>query len=291
MMAKLYLEIGTRVRDVGLIDLLRFPADACLADSLQWSASWWCGGISRRMRSNSREKILDAVRDDGLNEFQFKCKAEVPSEAVSGQVVGGWFWFNPSPFSLLWSRVPQVELKNGASELKRLTYLGVEHLLDLKFSLPYPSVLECCEIEFAVESDRLSDDELQSEAINLIRASLPKSLLVQEIFGYGCLRGECRRQMMLHSLSPWPAAVDELGPKFEGIYPILIGFRPSCEGFAEASGGISTFIPLSADSPSALVSTPPSLLSKLRSIEKLQNYLVTRDASTHYKTGSIRLKQ
>jgi hypothetical protein len=37
----LYLELGSRSVDAGMLDLLRFPARAALDSGEQWSARWW----------------------------------------------------------------------------------------------------------------------------------------------------------------------------------------------------------------------------------------------------------
>lgn len=55
--------------------------------------------------------------------------------------------------------------------------------------------------------------------------------------------------------------VDDLGEKFENIYPILIGPKASCEGLAKALGNVEKW-PLfaSAESPTYVLSVPPELV-------------------------------
>jgi hypothetical protein len=240
------------------------------------------------MRAFSREKILEKVALDGTNELQIRCSAPSVIGGKTVQVVGGWFWFNPSPFSNLWARVPETKLNRRSDEQKRKTYLGTQKTKESGFRLAYPSVLECCEIEFSVPKSRATDGELQSHAIDIIRSTMPPSLMNRDLFGYGCLRGECRKQMMLHSLAPWPGAVDELGSKFESLYPILVGPRSTCEAVYDAIGNDAQKIELAEGSATVILSIPSCEVERFAKSPEVQRWLVNRSEKTHFTTWKVR---
>jgi hypothetical protein len=288
MLSKLYLELGTRITDDRLLDLLRFPAESCFPKGVRWSAQWWSDGKSRTMRNFSREKILEKVARDGTNELQIRCKATNVAEGRTTGIVGGWFWFNPSPFSELWTPVPETKLSRRSDELKRRIYLGTQNAKEKGFRLTYPSVLECCEIEFSVAKSDATDAELQSYAIEIIRSGMPLGLSKRVLFGYGCLRGECRKQMMLQSLAPWPGAVDELGPKFESLYPILVGPKSTCDAIHNAIGDLAQEFDLSNDSETSILSIPSKDVERLAGLPEVQKWLVDRSERTHFTTWKVK---
>jgi hypothetical protein len=88
-----------------------------------------------------------------------------------------------------------------------------------------------------------------------------EALASQQVVGYGCLGGLCRRMMVLHALGGVPAAVDQLGEKFEGLYPILIGPRDTCEGLVASLNGIAKLHIISKQSRTALVSIPSEAIN------------------------------
>jgi hypothetical protein len=89
------------------------------------------------MRTFSRESILEKVALEGTNDLQIRCRPPGMTEEKVARIVGGWFWFNPSPFSELWARVPETKLSRRSDELKRKTYLGTQSVREKGFRLTY----------------------------------------------------------------------------------------------------------------------------------------------------------
>jgi hypothetical protein len=75
------------------------------------------------------------------------------------------------------------------------------------------------------------------------------------------------------------AWTDELGERFENIYPILIGPVASCEGLAAALGDRCSLIRFSEQAPSAIVSIPPDKVEEIRQDPAVKEWVVIRDVS------------
>lgn len=134
----------------------------------------------------------------------------------------------------LWAPVPIHQLKSRAEDRSRKNFRNVESVLTQDYRLPYPTTLECF-LKLTAPGDGLSEAELQEMSVRWICSVIPGGLAALGFFGYGCVHGTCRRMSMAMSLGL--PEIDELGEKFEGIYPILIGPPKSCAGMAAAMGG------------------------------------------------------
>lgn len=276
MKFKLYIELACRVQDFGLLDLLRFPADQLIENKGTWSARWWGNGKTKRMRSESRENVLKKLAMERCNEFELKWR-EAASEMRNAQLAGVELRFDPSPTSQLWAAVPKHPLKSHSDELNRLSFQGAESVQAGGYRLAYPSVLESW---LEVASDEgFDDNQLQEASIQIIRAAIPENLAAVEIFGYGCLHGSCRRMLMTHSMGGVASWMDQLGEKFENLYPILIGPRVSCQGLASAAGNRCSLIPISATAPSAILNIDPSAIKTLSENPEVRRWLIERDIS------------
>jgi hypothetical protein len=278
----LYLELGFRAEDLRILDLLRFPSELTFAGKAEWSAQWW-SGKTKRMRAKERETILQRIAADGVNEVQLKCRTHAKTEREHKQlkITDAWLWLNPSPASSLWADVPTTPLKNHADERNRLSFGGGKSFREEykeKYRLPYPTVTEyMLGIELHEELDDVT--MLQQMCIELLCATAPATLAGENIFGYGCVHGSCRKQMMLQSLGGVAVWIDQLGEKFENIYPILIGSLASCEGLVSALGGRCSLFRIGKNSPSAIVSIPPEKVDEIRNEPATKEWVVMRDLS------------
>jgi len=279
---KFYLELGSRTQDKGGLDLLRFPMLTAFAEGQSWSAQWW-SGRTRRNRGTERDTVLQSVAAKGANELQLQCRTHPTKEptAKDVRVTGASIWFTPSPTSDVWAEVPSTPAKSHIDERNRLSFGGGRSFVQEfhnKYQLPYPSVAEySLELECAAQ---IADEfALQEMAISLLRASFPAALAQSNIFGYGCVHGGCRKQMMLHSLGGVPAWIDELGEKFENVYPILVGPRHSCEGFASVIGDGCSVTSIANGSPVGVLSISPAKIEEVRHDPKAKEWVVMRDLS------------
>jgi hypothetical protein len=114
---------------------------------------------------------------------------------------------------------------------------------------------------------------------------MPEKLSVQEVFGYGCVHGNCRRMSMVMSLG-FPE-IDQLGSKFENIYPILVGSRSSCEGLAALLRGFATLVPFSDHAKSAILSIPPDQVKAASENADVQQWIVPRQPSPHKQVPTV----
>lgn len=281
MKFNLYLELGTRAQDMRVLDLLRFPLDAAFLGRVEWSARWWSHGKTKRMRSNERESVCSRLANDGINELELNAKATVPTPLLESRITDAWVSLYPSLTSELWAEVPQVPLKNHADERRRKSFGGGKTFREdykKKHVLPYPSVAEYS-LNIETPCDVESDSQLQALSIELVRRAMPAAMHQLDFFGYGCVHGKCRTQMMLHNLGGEPTWTDQLGEKFENIYPILIGPILSCEGLAGVLSDRCSLIRISEHAPSAIVSIRPDKVEEVRQDPAVREWVVIRDLS------------
>jgi hypothetical protein len=279
-----YLELASRAEDSRMLDLLRFPSAAALQGGGQWAARWWAHGKTKRMHSGDREKIFKELGVAGFNELELKWRAVEPAPIETLKIVRAQLDFFPSPMNELWAPVPLHQLKSHAEDLSRRNFRNVESVFKREYKLPHPSVLECY-LRLAATGSKLSDVELQEASIAWIRSVMPPGLAVQEIFGYGCVHGSCRRMSMVMSVG-FPE-IDELGVKFENIYPILIGPRESCEGLAVALRGLGTVVPFSNDGKIAILSIPPDQVKAALENTEAKAWIVPRQPSPHKQPPKV----
>lgn len=271
MRFKLYVELASRVENERILDLFRFPTDAVLPSEVTWSAKWWANGHTTRMRSKDREKILLRLTDEGFNEIdlRYTTKAERPGKDLRPVGGGTLLPVELSPKNILWAPVSEEapsppttpqrmrddrQRQNFAMHARAVSATWIDGQLVEK---PWPTeVGHWVDVETSTEiADHM---ELQRLCVDLIRSASPPGLRECDVFGYGCIGGECRSAGMLTGASR--GTLDDLGDKFENIYPILIGPKTPCEGLAEALGGIEKW-PLfeEHDSPTCILSIPPEL--------------------------------
>jgi hypothetical protein len=278
-----YLELASRAEDSRMLDLLRFPSAAALQGG-HWAAQWWAHGKTKRMHSGDREKIFSRLGVAGFNELELKWQAVEPAPVETVKIVRAQLDFFPSPMNALWAPVPLHQLKSHAEDLSRRNFRNVESVLKREYKLPHPSVLECY-LRLAATGAKLSDVELQEASIRWIRSVMPPGLAVQEIFGYGCVHGSCRRMSMV--ISREFQEIDELGARFDNIYPILIGPRASCEGMAAALSGLGTVFPLSDDAKIAILSIPPDQVKAALESTEAKAWIVPRQPSPHKQPPKV----
>lgn len=276
MVFKLYLELGSRVQGQELLELIRFPAGNLIGTEGQWSARWWGHGHSKRMRSRDREKVLEKLATEGCNEFELKWSRPSSSfHAGVAQMLSFVLRFDPSPTSELWAPIPKQPLKTHADELNRLSFQGAESVWHSGYRLPYPSILESW-MEIAVDEKAPDDRQLQDISVQLVRSAIGENLQTTQIFGYGCVHGTCRRMTMTHSMGGVVAWMDQLGDKFENLYPIMLGPVASCQGLGSAIGDAGSMFPISPASTSAILSVNPSMIQELLKSPAVRQWLVSR---------------
>jgi hypothetical protein len=272
-----YLELASRAVDSALLDLLRFPLDgAPLAALSEFSARWWEHGKSKRMKSRNREKIIERILPTGINQLELKWHSESRLRTGSLALVDACLDFFPSPMSQLWAEVPIHRLKSHAEEVSRRNFRLKESVLTREHTLPYPSTLECF-VKMDAAGDKLQDSHIQQLAVDWTRSVTPPGLADQEIFGYACVHGTCRRMGMAQSLG-FPE-IDQLGEKFEGVYPILIGPRRSCEEAAAELGDSAAVVRLANNSRCSILSINPEQVQSVARSGVLQKWLVPRPRS------------
>jgi hypothetical protein len=272
-----YIELGSRTTDHRITDLLRFPADFALQRG-EWAVQWWAHGKIKRLHAAHREGLLHRLVASGVNELDLKWRSVEPIFFHGVKVVSAQLLFCPSPMSDLWALVPTAKLSSRTEDRSRRNFLNTESVLRDNYRLPYPSTLECF-LKLATPRNQLSDAELQEISLNWVRSVIPEPLAAQGIFGYGCVHGNCRRKPMTVSMGGEPAWMDQLGEKFESVYPLLIGPLASCEGLAQAFGGRGKVIQISSASPSAIVSIDPDDVKAASQDAAVKAWLVDRPAS------------
>jgi hypothetical protein len=289
----LYLELGTRNIDASVSDVLLFPSERLIPDHAKWTAKWWGDGHTRTMRSDHREPILRRVYSERFNELELRFQAEESSrEQPHAAIVRGWLQMYPSSFSAMWAQVASEKLTSPLEERRRKTFIAAESAVwKRRFRRPYPSLLECSELEIDLDSDVSDDDELQSIAVEIIQDAMPSALACQDIFGYGCLRGACRKQTMLNNLGDIPEAVDSLGDRFENIYPILIGSTGLCEELASRLDGFGKVVPFGAESRTSILSIPPSRIEQAKAVSGIESCIIDlKSLAESYRQQMIRDK-
>jgi hypothetical protein len=273
---KLYLELALRAQDESLLDLLRFPDDGTLTGG-EWDARWWSHGQTKRKRSPNREQILDTIANDGINELDLKWHAQAPpapTEAPS--LIELWTSFTPSRTSALWAPVPTQRLQSPADERNRKSFGGGVPANVEICRQPHPSTLECF-LTFGCEGNLADDAVLQNKSIAWLVSAIPAGLVKQDYFGYGCVHETCRIMSMVQSMggvAPW---VDQLGQRFENIYPIMIGPTQTCNGLAAALGDRCSLVRISERSATAIVSIPPDKVAEIRQDPAVKEWVVIRD--------------
>lgn len=259
MKFKLYLELGTRVEDERVLNLFRFPVDTSFAPGAHWSSVWWSHGRTRKMHSKVREDILSRLARDGFNELTLKCKTGPTGPGSRQRFIDAWFpYVGLSPMNILWAPVPHDKLKTNSEDRKRRNFAMQAQALPGGYTKPFPTVVEYM-LEAETPGD-VSDCELQKISADLIRSAVPPGMKDCEVFGYGCIDGKCRCLGMTRGVGARGGKVDELGEKFENIYPILIGPRASCEGLAEALGSVEKWPLFPADANSTYIMNVPEKL-------------------------------
>lgn len=234
MKFNLYVELASRLEDEKVLDLLRFPADSIVGSGARWSCKWWAHGSPHKTITKNREEVLSGIAVSGFNDLELVCRTDSGPEGQTRPFVSGaWVQTELSPGNILWAPVREAELDRPQDDRNRRSFAAHTNLE--AFARPYPSVVEYL---FEIEASNDADDEieLQRISVDLIRSGIPLALAGSDIFGYGCIEGRCRRQRMTHNLMGRGGSIDELGEKFENIYPILFGPRASCEGVAHALG-------------------------------------------------------
>jgi hypothetical protein len=276
MQIPFYVELATRKQDKTVIDLLRFPEHEDVRDG-EWSARWWSHGKTKRMRSIDREKVIQRLASDGINELDIKWNSRATdSQEHSFRLVSAWILLSPTWGSALWAPVSKDPLPLRADERQRKNF-GKGHLPDnSEYSLPEPSTLECF-LTFEVD-ETLTGPQLPRQFVEWVRASLPAELEALNYFGYG---GEqrCRRMSMVSGMggvAPW---TDQLGEKFDNIYPLLIGPVASCEGMAAAIGEACSLVQIAEHSSIAMVSIPAEKVDEIRLNPAVKDWVVSRDVS------------
>jgi len=273
MQFNLYIELGLRAENSRVLDLLRFPCESAFGSHGEWAARWWAHGKTRRTRSSKREKILEAIAAEGLNELVFTWRALEPVTFERLKMISGRIEFFPSPMNSLWAPVPLVKLKARPEETMRKNFRNAESVLKRDHKLPYPSSIEFL-LQLDAHGEGFSDDEFQDKSVQWIRAAIPEGLATQDVFGYGCVHGTCRRMSMRMSLG-FPE-IDSLGKQFENVYPIMLGPRASCKGLASVLEGISSLVPISDTSPSAMLTVPPGKVAAAREVAGVKAWIVDR---------------
>ena len=273
-----YLEIATRAQDERLLTLLRIPDSASVGKGI-WRARWWSHGRTKQMRSADREKILSRICQDGINELDLKWQSEDSiTRNTLIRLANLWNSFTPERASALWAPVPTEKLPSRDDERKRVNFGGGAPPLHEEYKLPRPSTLECF-WEFESEGDTLDDFELQNNVIGWLTHAIQHVCEPLTCFGYGCLYGTCRKMSMVASLGGVAAWTDELGEKFENIYPILIGPVASCEGLVAVLGDRGSLIRISEQAPCGIVSIPPEKVEEIRRDPAVREWVVIRDLS------------
>jgi hypothetical protein len=275
---KFYLELATRVQDERLLNLLRIPESGSVGTGI-WRARWWSRGKTTRMRSADREKILGRVWQERINELDLKWQPENSStNNLPIRLVDLWNSFTPERTSVLWAPVPTEKLSSRDDERKRINFGGGKPPLDEEYKRSRPSTLECF-LEFESEGDALNDGGLQNRVIDWLRRALQGLCEPLDCFGYGCVHGTCRKMSMVTSMGGVAAWTDQLGEKFENIYPILIGPVASCEGLLAMLGDRGSLIRISQKAPSAIVSIPHERVEEIRRDPTVREWVVMRDLS------------
>lgn len=220
MRFKLYIELASRVEDERVLNLFRFTADRAFVAGARWSAKWWSHGQTKRMQSRDRERILSRLGCDGFNDLDITCKTGPSKPARSPQFSDAWIYTELSPGNVLWAPIPEQKLRTMADDRKSRNFAAHTDLGEL--ARPYPTEVQYI-LDVETPDAACGLVEMQRVSVDLIRSAVPRELEDCGVFGYGCVEGKCRLFGMTRGASARGANVDELGEKFENVYPILIG--------------------------------------------------------------------
>ena len=77
-------------------------------------------------------------------------------------------------------------------------------------------------------------------------------------------------------VAPW---TDQLGEKFDNIYPLLIGPVASCEGMAAAIGEECSLVQIAEHSSIAMLTIPAEKVDEIRLNPAVKDWVVIRDVS------------
>jgi hypothetical protein len=146
------------------------------------------------------------------------------------------------------------------------------------YRLPHPTLAEFW-MSIELPLDAQGDAQLQAILLDLLQHAVPPELRPLAIFGYGSAHGNGRKMTMLTSLGGVGAWTDQLGEKFENIYPVLIGPTASCWGLASALPSSCSFATMPGDSSTAIVSIAPHLVDEVRQNPAAKEWVVIRDLS------------
>lgn len=277
MTFKLYLELASRAQDSRILDLLRLPS-ARVTVGGEWSARWWSHGKNTRMRSPDREALISKIAERGINELELKWKGT--GAAKSGahlNLLGLWIpTFTPGVTSGLWAAVPEASVKSREDERTRRQFSGRKPGKEEGRRQPDLSIIEYS-LEFSTGSENPSDSELQKRCVGWIREALPDDFGLPDLIGYGCVHETCRRMNMVANLGgvgPWE---DQLGGRFENIYPILIGRLGLCEGLKEVLGERGSLAQIAGGM--GIISIDPHRVQEIREDPRVRDYVVLRDLS------------
>lgn len=277
MKTKLHLRLATRVQDARLLDMLRIP-DNIRTVKGEWHAVWWSHGTTKEMRSVDREQILGKIAGDGVNELELKWRPEAPSANAPLLVLDLWASLRPAWTSALWAPVPKSKLALRQDERNRKSFGGGMLPDYSKFRRPQISSLDWL-FTLAFEKNP-SDAQLQDRACDWLSTALGEVCESLNPFGSGWLN-ETNKVMLggVNSMGGVPEWTDQLGEKFDNIYPIMIGPVASCEGLASILGSRCSLIHISDRAPTAIVSIPPDNVDEIRKDEAVKKWIVIRDLS------------
>jgi hypothetical protein len=272
MRLKLYVELASRIKDERILDLFRFPVDATMAAGARWWSTWWSQGRTRRNQSNDREAIFSKIAQAGFNELTLSCKTGPTKPSRRAEFTDAWIYTQPSPRSVLWAPVPEMELKSIPEDRKRFNFARAAQAVQgrtVTTASGRPRFIEdkkapVTEVQYllGVEAPErvIEHHDVQRTCVELIRSAIPPALEGCDLFGYACAGANCRCMGMVVGVGMRGGLNDELGEKFENIYPILIGPKTSCEGLAAALGSGEKWPLFSGDqSPTYILSIPPQL--------------------------------
>jgi hypothetical protein len=136
-----------------------------------------------------------------------------------------------------------------------------------------------CSFELQCDTKDLGEGDLQKRAIDWIRFAVPRSFDALDAFGYGCVHERCRRMNMAASMGGVSTWSDQLGERFENIYPILVGGTELCLRVKSGLGEGCSLIDIPNQPGTAIVSIAPEDISEIRQEPKAKDWVVIRDLS------------
>jgi hypothetical protein len=291
---EILIELGCQSQDADALKLLLFPQGQLRPPKYTTTVESYLQYTAEKKRYKD---ISEFVRESGDRQFN---GIEVDHKFRPYTIPGTDYtvvWFGQdlelSPTNSVWLSVSDwppllypprdnLYLHCGSREYN-LKYLEIK---------TYPTLMAT---RLGVETSE-SSDQFEEWLFQNLHLFLPNDLLRIGVFGsirvgpvidenvsaFGWFWGTSSP----NGLHNWPGAFAEIGDKFHGLYPILIGNYPACRGLRQTLGKALALRPLPASDGTCqigMLRIPDLVLTNRDSEHVAKPWLVTKDSTTAWR--------